>query len=280
MYLTDFVYDGVKLSTLGYIVGSAVTSNNDSASAGSKLELQTVTNRANNMTQIINTQYNEPITVTFDIIKHACNATAAEIVEDIEIPFMMQWLNRTQYCKFFPIYNDLSLQDVYFMGTFTEINTIQLGGNVVGFTVTFTANAPYGFGDYDDIEVEFDGHAGIYYYDQSDEYGDHCPNKIIITTREAGNYMFRIQHIYDDQVDDAGQTARINNCVAGEVITLDCIHKIITSSETHANLYNDFNFIFPKIRKTYRSSKNSFYTTKPCHVQVIYHPIKKVGIVV
>ena len=270
MYLTDFVYDGVKLSTLGYIVGSAVTSNNDSASAGSKLELQTVTNRANNTTQIINTQYNEPISVTFDIIKHACNVTAAEVVEDVEIPFMMQWLNRTQYCKFFPIYNDLSLQDIYFMGTFTEINTIQLGGNVVGFTLTFTANAPYGFGDYADLEYDLDMEHTEKYYDQSDEFGDHYFDKVIITVGQAGDFTLK--------VNDKDTTIR--NCIPNEAITLDCIHKIITSSSSsHTTLYKDFNYVFPKITKTYASSLNELKST-PCHVKITYHPIKKVGIVV
>ena len=73
MYLTDFVYDGVKLSSLGYLVGSAVTSNNQSASAGSKLELQTVTNHGTHLTGIVNATYSENITATFDIIKFTCN---------------------------------------------------------------------------------------------------------------------------------------------------------------------------------------------------------------
>ena len=154
MYLTDFVYDGVKLSSLGYLVGNIVSSNNDSATAGSKLDLQTVVNRGNNLTQIITSQYNEPITATFDIVKYACTDTADSIVSDKEISYIMRWLNQTEYCKFYPIYNDLSLPNVYFKGTFTEINTAQLGGNVVGFNVTFTSNAPYGFIDYDVADMQ------------------------------------------------------------------------------------------------------------------------------
>ena len=286
MYLTDFVFDGVKLSTLGYIVGSAVTSNNDSASAGSKLDLQTTTNRANNITQIINAQYNEPISVTFDIIKHACNATAAHVVEDVEIPLIMQWLNRTEYCRFYPIYDDLSLMDVYFNGTFTEINTIQLGGNVVGFTVTFNANAPYGFGDYEDIEFTFDRNHGEYYYDQSTEFGFHYLDKVVFTLSQDDDIMLRTSHTPSMPADEVNTESittgitRVYNCKEGEIITLDGVHKIITSNMNHPNLFNDFNYVFPRVKSTLKSTMNTFYSTTRCSVKIIYHPIKKVGIVV
>ena len=275
MYLTDFVFDNVKLSMLGYIVGSAVTSNNDSSSAGSKLELNTIMNRGNHINQIISASYNEPITATFDIIKHACNNNAYETVEDTEISYMMTWLNRTEYCTFYPIYDDLSLPNIFFKGTFTEINTIQIGGNVIGFTLTFTASTPYGFADYEDNEFEFmSGNKQFIFYDQSDEYGYHYPDKIIITNKNNDNgtvyVLFR----------EGKNIAIINNCVYGEIITLDCIHKIITSSENHPTLYKDFTYSFPRFFKSTSSSSNTLYSMYPAHIKIIYKPIKKVGIIV
>lgn len=281
MYLTDFVFDGIKLSTLGYIVGAIATSNNQTASMGSKLELQTIVNRGNSTNQIINTQYNEPISVTFDIIKHSCNTTANNIVEDDEIPFIMQWLNRTEYCRFYPIYNDLSLEDIYFNGTFTEISTIQVGADVVGFTVTFTSNAPYGFGDYPDLEFDTDETYDYFkYYDQSDEYGFHYPDKFIITSHYNGQICIGSAQMSAHLPEDLKEVM-IKNCVDGEVITLDCVHKIISTSSTeHKNISKDFNYVFPRIYKTSQSTYNDFYSLHPCHVKIIYKPIKKVGIIV
>ena len=277
MYLTDFVFDDVKLSMLGYIVGSAVTSNNESASAGSKLELNTVLNRSNHINQIITSSYNEPITVTFDIIKYACNLNAYDTVEDTEIPFMMKWLNRTQYCKFQPIYDDLSLSNIFFMGTFTEIQTIQIGGHVIGFTLTFTANAPYGFADYDDIELDYNVTDSLFeYHDNSDDYGYHYLDKVVITVKEDQEVHFGSLLKSDDRL----IRTVIKNCVAGEIITLDGIHKIISSSKKHPTLYKDFNYRFPFFTKTNESDVNQIHSMHPIHVKITYKPIKKVGIIV
>lgn len=279
MYLTDFIYDGVKLSSLGYLVGSAVTSNNESASAGSKLDLQTVMNRGNNINQIITAQYNETITATFDIIKISCNSEDKGIVEDSEISYIMRWLNRTTNYKFKPIYNDSTFPDVFFMGTFTEINTIQKGGNVIGFTITFVANTPYGYADYEDREFELNIPLGSdtisqVYYDESDEYGIHYPELFIVELYNPGDFELKNEL--------SNKSTIVENCLSGEILTFDCIHRIITSSKAslHPTLFKDFNYIFPSLCNTYESKENIITVNTSCKINLTYKPIRKVGIVV
>ena len=273
MYLTDFLYDGVKLSSLGYLVGSAVTSNNESASAGSRLELQTVVNHGNHLTGIVNATYNEPITVTFDIIKYQCSDAVSPEMEDNEIASLVRWLNRKEWCKFKPLYNDLSFSNVYFMGTFNEISTIIKGGVVVGLTLTLTTNAPWGFMEYDDNTFTISQANGSFIiYDLSDELGNKYPEKIIITTTAGGDLSFT------NNLNE--RTTTIKNCVSDETITLDCINKIITSNQNHTYLYNDFNYVYPMLTNTMDDSKNIFTSTLPCTVTIEYKPIRKVGILV
>ena len=272
MYLTDFIFDGVKLSSLGYLVGSAVTSNNNSSSAGSKLELQTVVNHGNHLTGIINATYGENVSATFDIIKFACNENASVNMEDNEIASLMRWLNRTTWCKFKPLYNDLSFPSVYFIGTFTEISTINMGGNVVGLAVTFTSNAPYGFLDFEYNSVTIASANGSFtFYDQSDELGNHYPEKLVITTTAGGDLS--ITNSLNNR------TTTIKNCVANEKITLDCINKIITSDKAHTRLYNDFNYVYPMFTNTTEDSKNIISSSLPCTIDIEYKPIRKVGII-
>ena len=274
MYLTDFVFDGVKLSSLGYLVGSAVTSNNESASAGSKLELSTIHNRGNHTTNIIDATYNEPIAATFDIIKFACNDTADNTVEDREISYIMRWLNKTKYCKFKPLYDNLDFPDVFFMGTFTEINTIQIGGNVIGFTITFISNAPYGYGDYDDVIFELNSGEPFSYYDESDDNGIHYPEKMIINI--LGNGDFKLYNSLTNK------TTIVNNC-NGDILTFDCIHKIVNSSEynNHTTFFKDFNYVFPGFMSSYiLGEPNILSSNIDCNITLIYKPIRKVGIIV
>lgn len=223
MYLTDFLYDGVKLSSLGYLVGSAVTSNNQSASAGSKLELQTVTNHGSHLTGIVNATYSENITATFDIIKFTCNDNTSVNMEDNEIASMVRWLNRKEWHKFQPIYNDLAFPNVFYNGTFTDISEIMMGGNVVGLTLTFTSNAPYGFLDFDYYNNTINISPSDYgiFYDESDEIGDHYPERVTIITLASGD--LKLTNKLNNK------TTVIKNCTTNEVINLDCINKIITS---------------------------------------------------
>ena len=273
MYLTDFVYDGVKLSSLGYLVGSATTSNNESSSAGSKLEMQTVMNHGNHLTGIVNATYNEAITVTFDIIKYQCSDSASVNMEDNEIASFMRWLNRKEWHKFKPIYNDLSFPNVYFMGTFNDISTIVMGGNVVGLSITLTTNAPWGFLDFDDNDFTISFANGSFtFYDQSDELGNKYPEKFVVTTTSGGDLS--ITNNLNDK------TTQIKNCVANERITLDCVNKIITSNKNHSHLYNDFNYIYPMLTNTTDDCKNIITSTLPCTVHIEYKPIRKVGIIV
>lgn len=272
MYLTDFLYDGVKLSSLGYIVGSAATSNNETASAGSKLELQTVNNHGNHLTGITNATYNEPITVTFDIIKYQCSDAASYEMEDNEIANLMRWLNRKEWHKFKPLYNDLSFSNVYFMGTFTDISTIIKNGVVVGLTLTLTTNAPYGFMEFDDVMVAVasDGYFDI--YDLSDELGDKYPESMTMYLYDSGTLgIFNNLNL---------RYTEIKNCVAGETITLDCINKIITSDKEHRYLYNDFNYVFPMLTSTQEDNLNVFTYSLGCSINLVYKPIRKVGIIV
>lgn len=279
MYLTDFVFDGVKLSSLGYLVGSAVTSNNESASAGSKLDLQTVMNRSNHINQIITAQYNEPITATFDIIKFTCNSDENGFVEDAEISYIMRWLNRTSNYKFKPIYDDSTFPSLYYNGTFTEINTIQIGGNVVGFTITFTSNTPYGYADYDEQEFNLiipnnaDSVSQIY-YDESDEYGIHYPELFVVELNNPGDFQL-INEL-------SNKTTIVENCLSGEILTFDCIHRIISSSKAslHPTLFKDFNYVFPSLYNTFESRENIITVNISCNISLIYKPIRKVGIIV
>ena len=185
---------------------------------------------------------------------------------------LMRWLNRKEWCKFKPIYDDLSFPNVYFMGTFTEISTINKGGVVCGLALTFTTNAPFGFMEFEDNTFTVSSVNGTFtIYDESDELGNKYPDKVTIRMNNGGD--FSLTNSLNER------TTTIKNCVANEVITLDCINKIITSSVSHERLYNDFNYVYPMLTNTDTDSKNVFTATLPCVVTFEYKPIRKVGII-
>jgi hypothetical protein len=141
--MKDFSYAGRRLSDYGYIVAYANTSLSDSVSLGSEIKFETIKNRSTHTNRIIEVDYNEPTSVTFDICKDPCVNENLEF-SDAEISHMMSWLNKKRYEKFCPIYDDASYPEIYFKGSF-NVSAIYINGNVIGFTLTFVPSAPFGF---------------------------------------------------------------------------------------------------------------------------------------
>lgn len=270
MYLIDLTYANNRLSDYGCIVASVVTSNNTSVSMGSNLTLDTLRHYQTFEESILRAKYEESISVTFDIVKDPCQEDLS--FSDKEISFFMRWLNRKEHDKFYPIYNDDSYPGVYFKGIF-NVTAIHLGGKVIGFTLTFNSNSPFGYTDKEDLLHVTDKFT---VYNDSDEIGYLYPALFEITCNENGTLT-----IQNDI--DATNVVTINNCVAGEIITFDCINKIIQSSATHTRLYNDFNYNYPRLVSEDDSSiintPNVFTVSIPCTVRIVYSSIRKAGIV-
>jgi hypothetical protein len=81
-------------------------------------------------------------------------------------------------------------------------------------------------------------------------------------------------------IDDNINDVIVNNCSAGEVITLRGQQKIIESDSWHEALYNDFNYNFLRICNSYENTNNEFWASIKCEVTITYSPIRKVGLIV
>lgn len=287
MSFTDFEFNGQRLSNFGCMVGSFNSLGLETVSMGSNLSINTVNRPMLNRFSIMASKYEEPYTTTFQICKHACERynLRSQYMDEYLVSQLMRWLNKKKYCKFKKIYSDGKCSDMYHRGTFLNIQMIKLGEEVVGMELTFQANAPFGY--YDELEYNMsftDTNTKLSIYDTSDEVGYVYPHKVEITILKDGNLQ-----IYNSQEQ---KSVIINNCIAGEVITLDGENKIITSNVAHETLYNDFNYNFIKIMNKcgecddYYSvdneedeRENVFSVNLPCNIYLIYSPICKMGVI-
>lgn len=272
MNMIDFSFGNDKLSDYGYMVCSIVTSFPDSSPIGTQLNFETLKNRAASKNKIVSVSYEDPSEITFDICKKMCGYTDDIYITDNDISILSRWLNSKSYAKFKPIYNDASYADVYFQGTFSSISAINVGGDVVGMTLTFIPSSPFGYED--DKEIVFNIDSSDYsfsFYDDSDEVGYLYPSLYEITFKQDGNLTL------SNSLDPKNTV--IKNCKNGEVITMDCENKVITSSKSHVTLYNDFNYNFPRFVNTLEERENVFTVSITCSIRVIYSPIRKAGVI-
>ena len=274
------------------MVVNAVTSSDSAISMGSVVQLETAINHGTYTSEIVNADYPDVYTVTFDIFKKPCGGGHKDYFEDKEVTWFMRWLNRKEYKKFIPIYDNAEeFYRVFFMGTFTECKAIAIQGRVYGFSLTFTTNSPFAYLDYkpntfevSDIDIsrkiiKNDTETYVYcgsfsFYDTSEELGAVYPKSFVVKMKQAGDL------IINNDMDGRARYTEVRNCMNGEIITFDCIHKVITTSgHPTTRLYNDFNYVFPRLINTFDKALNTFYVSLKSEITIDYNPIRKVGVI-
>ena len=282
MYCKDFEYDGRRLSDYNGVVCHILEGGDTSAiNIGSQITFNTLSMTGLNKFKLMSTQYAEAYTATFEICKFNCEDLDDNLFTEEEISHIMRWLNKKTFRKFKMIYEDGEMSNAYYNASF-NVNPISYFGKVIGFQLTLQTDAPFAY--YDEVEytMEFMGDKlEQSYFDISDEIGYIYPSSMTIEFLTGGNL-----EIVNSQEPD--RITKINNCIAGETITL-IENKVITSSEEHNGLYNDFNYVYPRICNdqeymydegyTVDNMENVFTVNIPCTITFKYSPICKMGIV-
>lgn len=264
MTCSDFEYNGIKLSELGYRICS-FDQNSDNTS-GSALTFNTVSNASGSRFYLVNSAYQECLEITFSICKNTCGSNEREISLR-EYAELLRWLNRKKFYKLRLLSDEYV--DIFFEGSF-NISKREASGKIIGLDLTFFSNRPFGM--YENKKLIFEAEAAnssFVFYDVSEEIGSIYPHMEIAIAADGD------LTIKNSQYDEA---MVIHNCIQGEVISLD-YPMISSSSAAHAEtLANDFNWSFFKISNTFRNRKNELTVSLPCTIKIVYSPVAKIGI--
>jgi len=272
MYMIDFSYAGRRLSDFDCVVSYVNTSLSNNVVLGSDIKFETIKNKNTHENRIVEADYNEPTSITFDICKNPCDNEVKKF-SDTEISYIMRWLNKKRYEKFCPIYDDGSYPEIYFKGSF-NVSAIYASCGIIGFTLTFTANAPYGFETEKIVSYSLDANETFEFYNNSDEYGYLYPIKFDIKCGSNGDFIMSNSL-------DSRNIVKVKKCIAGETITFNCKDKVIqTDNDSHSSICKDFNYNFPRFVSNEYENKNVFTVSIPCEITITYSLIRKAGIVV
>ena len=158
-------------------------------------------------------------------------------------------------------------EGISWYGSF-NVEEVHLDGDCVGFNLTFTCNAPFGY--YDEVVLTGSVSAGdsITINDVSDEEGYIYPD-MMVKLGSAGDLI--ITNSSD------GRSTVVNNCSSGETISFSHLLQISSDVSTH-KLGNDFNYRFTRINNTYNDVTNVITFNIACDYTLAYRPIAKVVI--
>ncbi len=268
MNAIDFEYDNQYLSDYGFIICDFnASSGADTISAGSNLTFNTVPKNRGKQYSLTSTQYDECITVTFDICKNPETHDEADMVlTSDECRDLMRWLNRREFLKFQVLYDEQDYDSCVYNASF-NVSKIVIAEKIVGLELEMTTDKPFAYGQERTIKLNVSDPSKTYnVIDNSDDIGYITPN-MVITCNSSGN--LQITNTFCDCI------FLIKNCSAGEVITIDGENLLVSSSLNSHKIYNDFNFEFLKIGNNYYSCINPITVSIPCEIVIKYNPIIK-----
>ena len=274
MFVTDFEYANKRLSDFGCIMCHINTDSGvRDVDIGCDITFNTIKNNQSSVQYITSSSYENVYSISFEIMKNMCNSDDDEYLTIEEVRRLITWLSRREYRKLKFINTIDFNMNINYYGSF-NVKQIMNGNKVLGLSLTFTTNAPYGFED--EVQLEFDTtyeNEHFYLSGNSDELGVIYPVVSILFKQDCD--LFQIANI------TTGTTLSLQNCVEGETITIDGEHKIIfTNDRCHKNtLYNDFNYEYlDVIVRDDDFSENIYEVSHPCLITIKYYPIRKVGV--
>lgn len=264
----DFEYDGLTLSSMGFIISSFDSSGLETISNGSQATFNTIPIQRGAKFELTSVTYDSCIETTFQICKDPCKNDEMEISLE-ELRYLARWLSREEY-RPFRFMDEEEYINIFYEAKF-DLSKIEIGGALYGLELNMQTNSPFAKKTKRVITLNFTTeNEGKVFYDTSDREGYIYP-QTEITVNADGDLSIH------NGIED--RTMFIGGCKNGEVITLN--YPLITSTlETDATrkLANNFNWNFFRIANDFRNSKNEITASIPCTMKLTYSPIAKVGI--
>jgi hypothetical protein len=258
----QFVFDGILSDEYGIVCASFDNILKETfRSQETNIEFEK--SIRSNIFHLISQEYTNPLTYKIQIINRDFSPITSTQERSLN-----KWLCQRGKYKTFCII-DKRYADVWFFANISNPTLICIN-DVYGLEYTITTNAPFGFSDERNVQIDFNGNDKFEHYIDNDEEIPIYPS-MNIKVKSAGDLEITNQSAGD--LND--KIFSIKNCVEGETITVDSSYPAIYSSLPSHNVYNDFN----KNWFYWIDGYNTIHSNLPCLIDFKYREYRKVGIV-
>ncbi len=266
--ITDFIYDGIRLSELGYAIVSFDGVKDNEVDTDSQLTFNHVSFFRGKRQPFITSVYENPLEFELYIAKNLCESDEAISASSYNISvrdmtFLKRWLSRATPHKLVAVNDEYN--GVYWNGSF-NVEEYALGDGRIGAHLTFECDAPYGYMEDVIIKGSLDADESYKYSCVSDEIGWIYPT-IKIDVLQDGD--LNLVNSADNRI------IEIKGCVTGETITIDSNMQIRTNVQSH-KIADDFNYVFYRVINSFDSVDNTIQSNLPINFMIKYTPYAKV----
>ncbi len=267
MHCINFTYDGESAEEHGVMICSFDGAEDGTFTAGSKVEMSTVKAPNRNRWMRTNAVYSEQLTFSFSICKHTCNSVEKDMFFSAEDQARItRWLCRKNF--YYLSFDQEGFENIYYHA-FLTVERRLAGGLVIGYDITATCDAPWGYSNKRHAVVNSEK---TRIFNASDEVGGLLPEEVKIKVAAAGDVS--ITNLMTKETPTNVQVTKIANCCAGEIITLTD-RLSIYSNTAHVNLYNDFNWEFVRLYSQYSAGMNEFALENCKQMEITWREVRK-----
>ena len=276
MYIDDFIYDGISLSSKGYIICSFDKAGAGEISNGANIDFTTLPIDGGSRFLLANSKYSECLTAKFQICKNPCVADYNPVMSVSDVASLAAWLSRRDFHELCIEFQENGVgETLYFNGSFKSISRFEFGGDTIGLTLEFVSDSPFARSSLITHTLNFTGNGDD---DQTIHFatsviGNRYPD-IEITCQSAGEVALECNEGGYTGINRTG----ISNCNNGEVITMH-YPQIHSTEKSDITLARSFMFMFIQLEKTSTSDINVIHCDGiPCTVKIMYRPEFMYGI--
>jgi phage-related protein len=213
----------------------------------------------------ISTAHNGKLLLNITLVKNPCVYKNDDIFNEYELRSILRKISKKyQWTR---VINSDSCEDIWFRCIVDNVSYNRLGNAVHGVTLSLQCDSLFGYSNENKIVIMAKSNEPFYIFNNTDDLEDYVLPYIVIKASSAGNLTI-------SNLEDERETL-IENVDADEVLTMDCKNKILTSSEPHDVLLNDFNMNWIRLLP----DKNTFTSNMDCSIEFTFRVPRKVGVV-
>lgn len=159
-------------------------------------------------------------------------------------------------------------EDLWYRAKVNNVSYERIGGHIIGIVLNFECDSCFAWSGENTITINAKAHRHFYVFNNTDDLNSYVYPTVSILSSSAGN--LRITNISDNN-----WCAEIKNVKAGERITIDSQHQIISSNLPHGLLLDDFNL------KWFRMipDKNEYVSDSDIAITIKFRVPRKVGVI-
>lgn len=265
IYIIDGYFDDVSFRSLGLRV-CEFDGNSYNVSLGARLNYQTSKVEGTHKRHFHSSTYDEVITFQLQLCRLSHNMT--EEIGNYELGKLNRTFVHESGYKKLELITDNYEHIVFYANA--QLYKIEVANVTRGIMLEFETNSPFCYAPKKTETAILDQSSDYQFciYDMSDRIGYQYPT-ITIRCLESGN--LKLHNTLSNQ------TLEINNCTLGEVINIDCENQIISTFPDTHKVYNDFNFVFPKIMNKQFERDNTFISNMAIEITIEYDTVRLIG---